>query len=320
MEEATQALVVVPDLQNIQNTLHNDYKNHLVVSLEHYKKANSFSQKELVSAARAIRAINTGPNCYPVNSIANDILATKDNQGNHFIHIAVDKEHTSVVEQLTGMRAYSTTMRNDNGETAFDTCIKKMSVQSTYTSTIVEILDVLLNGMVRISRSLEENRTFLKTSLQKLIALQLEYKKLGKELLFKNELLLKLINNDISEEDERTLAIILLSRSYQRTVDETNGATFTHLLVQQELPDELFEWIKQERVSLAKNKAGLTPVDTALERFRQFTHNGLTMPTNDSFQKRRCCLFMLLNYCKTKSEQSAETHFANCCDKHIISQ
>jgi hypothetical protein len=158
----------------------------------------------------------------------------------------------------------------------------------------------------------------LKTSLQKLIALQLDYKKLGKELPLKSELFLQLINFHISQEDERELAIALLSKSYQQAADEANGETFTHLLIEQELSDELFEWIKQERVSLAKNKAGKTPVDTALERFRQFTVNGLTTPKNDSFQKRRCCLFMLLNYCKTKSGQSAK--FQNCCDQHIVAQ
>src|SRR5213075_792181 len=94
---------------------------------------------------------------------------------------------------------------------------------------------------------------------------------------------------------------LLLSTIYQQ-ISDASGNTFTHVLVEQELSDELFEWIKQERVSFAQNKKELTPLDIALAKFRHFTQNvALIDSDKSSFEKRKCCLFMLLNYCKTKS-------------------
>src|SRR5205085_9110375 len=87
---------------------------------------------------------------------------------------------------------------------------------------------------------------------------------------------------------------------------------------EQERADELFEWIKKDRVSCVENRANLTPVDVALAKFREFTQNYTLIEVDEtSFQNRRCCLFMLLNYLKVK-KGSQNTTLGNCCDKHSI--
>jgi len=314
-KEAQAQALTLPDLHNIQKALHNDYRSYLTDQLELYKTANSFSPSYLISAAHIIQGIDAGPDYYPNDPVAQDILTTRDDQGNHFIHIGVERGHKGVVETLAGMRAHATTMRNNNGETALDVCIKKMPADKGYSPTQLEILEVLLYRTAHLSRQKEEYKAVLEASLKKVVLLQLDYKKLGKELPLRVDHLLKLIKfNASKEEKEKELAIALLSKSYQHAADEANGETFTHVLVQQELPDELFEWIKQERVSLAENNAGKTAVDIALERFRQVA---LKSPArgNDSFTNKRCCLFMLLKYCHIKNG----TNFNNCCDKHVLS-
>jgi hypothetical protein len=109
----------------------------------------------------------------------------------------------------------------------------------------------------------------------------------------------------------------MLSSYYQQTIDKADGSTFTHVFIDQGRCEELFELMKQGRSSFIQNKAGLTPIDLALQKFRHFTQDKTLIDSNDeSFIRARCCLSMLINHLKYVLKDS---NIIPCCEKHSIS-
>ena len=110
---------------------------------------------------------------------------------------------------------------------------------------------------------------------------------------------------------------ILLSEIYQTVVDKDKNS-YTHILVEKKLPDKLYEFIKKDYITFATNNDDKTPLTIAQDLFQEFTQHKdahkVIAETPNEFNRRRCCLFMLLNYIKLKKNIA----FEQCCQKHTI--
>lgn len=293
----------------IQRTLAQDYESYLKNRLEEYKKTD-FTYKDM-QAIEYTGFLFTGF----VKPIRFDSMLDKDR--NSFTHIAIRKADLTIVQWLTDQRYLAYNANSDDKE-PIDLCIEQLlpNAAEANKKTVHEILDVLTAAYDTYAFNLDYRKKFLK----KMVALQLEYKKCGthfglqdgtgfvlKDVLFTRFLI----------QDPKAKPTIVLSDIYHEVMDQ-NKNTFTHVVVQRGLPDELYELIKKEYITFEKNAEEKTPVDIAYELFRGFTQNHSSIEARkDIFTKRRCCLFMLLNYLKIKQNVNNKS-FIQCCDKHMM--
>lgn len=303
--EANQQTLALPNITPICRALKNDYKIYLNSRLEEYKKTD-VNMDELV----AMSAIITGKKHSEFSSTS--IHNVMDKEFNRFIHIAVQKADLPTVQWIYNNTPYNYTFfpTNKNGQSPLDLCIEQLSPDIIGEQKNTDRHKVLNATILYIGKT--PNYILRYQSLQKIINLQLSHKKNKMDFTFEPELLYYLVPQEELAQKES-----YLSKIYQKSADE-DGNTFTHLLVGQDLPDELFQWIKQEHVSSAKNNAGQSPLDLALIRFQcsfqPYTYIPVDYLKGDVFNKRRCCLLMLLNYFNNQQL----TGLQNCCDKHIV--
>lgn len=315
MYSQDQPALALPNIRTIQETLHTDYKNYLKKQLEEYKANSICSVETLVTMGGKFQNIEVGLPLYPNDNIAHDIIDTADNQGNHFLHIAVEKEDIDSVRKLSQIKTHSVVSANKINQTPLDLCIAKLLSNTANHDNAKMMLEEILYRSAHISRSSVEHTTYLEESLKKVIHAQLIYKQQSKNLDISPILLAKLTKSPIAKDEVKKA----LSPFYQQATNQADGNTFTHALVNLELADELHEWIQDGRVSFAQNHAGLTPVDIVLARFRSYLHNPELIDSDkEVFQKRKCCLFMLLEHLKNISQQSLLKPFQQCCDLHRL--
>ena len=299
----------LPSWNSARQILKKDYKTYLQNRLEEYKKTDidvtPINMDELVTMGVRITGYDR---THEIGNIA-------DEAHNRFIHIAIEKDDLPAVQWICANPKFIGTPINKKGQSPLDLCIEKLtpcSIDQQKDSVTHKILYALIERTAKVCSPVNPYKT---ACLKKITALHLAYKQASHELDLTPELIRCLISAEKLAEEQAFLSTI-----YQETTD-ADGNTFTHVLVEKELADELFDWIKQGRVSFAKNKAQLTPVDTALANFRFFTQNVALIDGNTtSFARKKCCLFMLLNYLKIKSGQAANTHFNHCCSNHIVTQ
>jgi len=232
-----------------------------------------------------------------------------DESKNTFTHIAICKADLSIVRWFDSTSCnYLAYGANSNGKEPIDLCIDQLlpGAPEANKNTMHEILDVLTSEYdTYYSFSLDYRKKFLR----KMVALQLEHKKQGTGFVLRDVLLTRFLKQN--PKDQPTIS---LSEIYQEVMDH-NKNTYTHVVVQQHMPDELYDLIKKKYISFEKNGEEKTPLDLACEAFRHFTQNFNFIEANkDKFNKVRCCFFMLLNYLKLKHNQT----FVQCCDKHVL--
>jgi len=307
---AEQQAVALPDWRAAHQTLCDDYTHYLKDQLEQYK-TSPVTLETLSAMAQTIK--QTGP--------VNEIVFIRDEQQNAFIHLAIEKEDTEMVTQLYKYAGWHLcNMANGDGKTPLDLCLAKLSPDNAIISAAMcTITAQTLHEMTCMPDRTPATRRDLKKGLKSVLAWHLAYQKQQKKLplpaydSFYHQATRKICDGTTQD------PLALLASLYRKAADEADGNTFTHFFIEQELPDELFEWIQKDRVSCAKNKAELTPIDLALAKFREFSQNYMLIEGDeDSFKKRSCCLFMLLNYIKIKTN-AQDAPFTQCCDKHIVS-
>jgi len=318
MEQQNQLIPLsqMPDYQAAHKTLEADYKMYLRNRLQEYEKTD-VDMNELVAMSKTMTRADFSFCIYTVRT----------DEGNDFFHVATQKIDVPTIQWLyenieqhrPRLLISGATQLNGCSQTPFDLCINQLQPYETCPSQLKNVFEILkstINHIAQVSHSiffyLEE---YKEECLKKIIALQLAHKQINSTCIIPQELLDALI-----PDKKRSQQPPLITTLYQAAANKVSGDTFTHFIVEQENPDELFEWIQQGRVSCVKNNAGFSPLDLALNKFRNFTQNPhLIDLTSTGFNNTRCCLFMLLNYYRLKSEQT-ERYFDQCCDKHIIAQ
>src|SRR5581483_3918146 len=208
-------------------------------------------------------------------------------------------------------------LSNKAGKTPLDLCISKFLSDAADKDKAQKMLEAILYRAAHISRSSDQHKTYLEGALKKVISLQLAYKKQSKDLDIPLKLLAKLVDFQVSEDKYEEV----VSPFYQQATDEATGNTFTHVLVELGDADELYEWIQQKRISFAKNKAGETPDAVALSNYLSYLEIPASIDSfKEEFNRKRCCLFMLLNYLKIIGKQSCLISFKQCCSVHKIGE
>ena len=305
----------LPSITATQKTLRATYQKYLKNQLEEYKTTGSVDLTTLVKMGGLFQNIREGYALYPKDLIADDIIDTTDSNGNNFIHIAAERDDVKMVGDLSGMRSRTTALSNKAGQTPLDLCILKFLSDAADKNKAKQMLETILYRAAHISRSSDEHKTYLEGALKKVISLQLAYKKQSKDLDVPLKLLARLVDFHVSDDKHQEV----VSLFYQQATDEVTGNTFTHVLVELGYADELYEWIQQKRISFAKNKAGDTPDALALSNYLPYLELPASIDSfKEEFNRKRCCLFMLLNYLKIIGKQSCLMSFKQCCSVHKI--
>lgn len=311
MEHGKQ-IEILPDYKKAHNLLLNDYKNYLKNQLEIYKKAD-VNMDTLVAMSHKMTK----------GSYQKEIVYARDDQYDHFIHIAINKQDLSTVQWLYAFDGgIYPNFSNSGGKSPLCLCIDQLSpvngIQGGKNVAARQIFDVTLEALGKNKKVAGAYVAFSKYKemcLKNIIALQLKYKKNLYDFVVAPESLASLVSR--CRRNQLTVPAFI-STFYKAAIDESNGDTFTHILVAQNNPDELFEWLKQERGSFEKNKSGLTPLDVALEKCRHFTQDVSRINADkDSYDKLSCCVFILLNYIRLKKGTPDNT-FGTCCDRHVF--
>ena len=283
------------DCSSAKTQLTQDYKNYLREQINLYKN-EPIKISSLIEMGKTI--MGRDHRSY-ISSVQND-------EGDTVLHIAVTKEDLPVIQDIFAFS--STTYANAQRKKPLDLAIEQLhpkSIESRNNNQVV-ILEVLANRIAE--------RAYLESDkiecLQKLTTLELACKnKPSKSFSFvpNVNLLQKLIPTEHEKNSEAFLANI-----YKETIDNETGNTFAHVCVHQEDPDELFKLVCTNRISDLPNKQNLNAFECALCNFRAFTSQAqLIDAKNDTFNRVRCCYFILYYY-YTKNLTNS------CCEKHRI--
>lgn len=300
--ENVQPPVAISDWEVVHNGLENHYREYVRKQLIKYK-TDTIDIDEIINVGYKItKRVDVLPLVFDSQ--------VRDEKWNRFIHIAVNKKDVAMVEWLLKNDANHKGMtdewfyRNKYGSNAFDLCMKHFSPEilsdPNIQSNARQIFDMFIQKITeRCSHIIKRQ------CLAIIIAKQLKYKKCNINFIFNNALF-ESLKPDFS--------------TMYKNAKDLDGNTFGHLLVEQENPDELYEWLKQERISFKKNSAGLTPLDLAAQRFNLLIQNIEEINTDtECFKKNSCCLYILLNYLKRKELKKEDTSdFTQCCDKHVL--
>lgn len=274
-----------------KNLLIEDYRQYLRNQLENYKKQPVYFNV-LVEMGNAI--IGGNRKCL--------IRDTRNDAGETFLHIAVDKEDLSFIKE--SFTYFSTMHYNNKGKYPLDKAIEKI-LPATNISRTDHHIAILETIALKIAHTTYEQKR-KEDCLKKIIALELECKAYPSTVFSfvpSKKLLEKLTSETYGNNSEDYLANV-----YKKAIEPKTGNTFAHVCVQQENPDELFTLVVDNRISSIQNKEGLDPLQFALRAFRKFT-SAASIDTNaEAFKRTRCCYLILYHYF-SKS-------LGSCCDKH----
>jgi hypothetical protein len=300
----------LPDWKGMYSQLCIDYKNILKNKLEEYKKADisitPWSMHKLIKIGTTI----TKQNFLTLKSAIHTI---RDEEGNVFLHHAVEKNDESTVSWLSlKSNGFYLSLHRNNGQTPFDLCIKKLlpEIPNDATKTATrKIFDILAKNILSSSKD---------RYLSQIIALQLKHKKYGTEFIVDQNLLQALIPSSPQKS---------LSNYYRDAQEEKDGYTFTHVFATQCKADDLFELVKKDQISFEKDKHNYTALDYALSALHSYIHNETNRAKfPDVCQKASCCVYILLNYAKELAQKGSQdvpadiSDFGPCCEKHTLSK
>ena len=291
--------------KTIEQNLDNKYKSYLTNRLIQYKNVNfTVNDRKEIQTMRLTITGNNNPFI-----LADYLDSIVDDKQNNFLHIAIEKRDLEVLRWLIDDVKHLPYTQNGNGKEPIDLCIDQLMplAPDNNKQTAHEILDILTAGYDKAQLNSEHRIKFLK----KMVLLQLEHTKNNTNFILKDSLFTRLIHNPTNTQKR-----IALPKIYQEVTDTTKN-TFTHILVQRCMTDQLYEFVQKEYITFAENNDHKNPLEIAeklLQEFTQHTDPDQAIATSSKeFYKKRCCFFILLNYLKKKNN---ETDFAQCCEKH----
>ena len=300
----------------IHQSLRDDYKNYAINRLKEYKKSDSIDMNEL---------IEVGNTMTKSKDVIQQLLHwdIKDEDQNCFMHIATKKSDVPLVEWLFLQGDKNFVYVNADQEYPLDICIKQLLPTVIDSGTKSR---QIFNLMVPHIAKLSKYDKFKQLCLKKIIALQLKHKRCNSNFAIDKELLQSLVPQALLAQQPSVLSLI-----YKETIDETDGSTLSHILVEQENPDELYELAKADQISWLKNKNGFNSFDIAAERFREAIQDIALVGANaESITKRGCCLYILMHYLRNAEIKKYDSKqglfygdlsvqdFGNCCEKHVL--
>ncbi len=298
------------DYRAMHQSLRNDYKQYVINQLKAYKTSDSIDMNELITVGN----IMTKSKDVVQQLLHWDI---KDEDRNCFIHIAVKKSDISLVEWLFMHGDKNCVYINSDQEYPLDLCIKQLlptAIDSGSKSR--QIFDLLVPHIAKQPVDYDE---FKQLCLKKIIGLQLAHRKVNSNFVIDKELLQSLVPQVLLTQQPSVLSVL-----YKETIDETDGNTLSHILVEQENPDELYELAKADQISWIKNKNGLNAFDIAGTKFRDAIDDIAFVGVNnvaESISKKGCCLYILMHYLRNLEIKNGAVDVAElnpCCDKHIL--
>jgi hypothetical protein len=297
------------DCNAVEKSLNNDYHNYLKNRLEAYKTTD-FTQQDMSNLQTMGNFITGKPDTH---LLYNHI---RDEQGDSFITIAVKKPDLPIVNWCTAV-GKARRISHEDFNTCITTCMRYLSPKETNDSKRKNTYDILKRltlkrAHIAIIPALQSkiNRENL---IKQLILLQLKHTKHNSNFVIEDELITQHLTS--GENDQSP---IKLTDIYQQVTDK-KGNTLSHIIVNNQNPDELWELITKEYVSPLENKDQKTIVALALTHFQSFSQDATLFDVYPDQSKRaHCCLFMLLKYVKAKQTGKELSSFPSCCDKHIV--
>lgn len=289
------------DYKSIEESLKNDYQEHLKSFLEEYKQTDC--TPENIDNILTMSSSMTG------HKNLDYIHFVKDDQQNTFLKIAIQKTDLPTVRWLIeqGNTKYHT---NQNHYDYVNLCVKQLSPETDKAKkdTAYNILKTVVEPYKTLSMDKEWRKYFIK----EMVSLQLQHKKYRTNFIIEESLLTPFLTQGI----EKTQIDINLENIYQRVTDE-DGNTLTHIIVNLPDADELCQLIHKNYVSPLKNKEHLDALALAIKNFRVFSQDTSLFDRKpiDSMHAR-CCYFLLLAYITRKRNENPADCF--CCDKHAI--
>jgi hypothetical protein len=301
------------DCEKIQQALNDDYSHYCKNQLIEYKKT-PFTPQHMQHITSMSTMYTGNDHCL------RNLYGVKDEEENHFPHIAIQKFDLPVLTWLVQNFMYYPKNKHKKG--FLETCIDHLScnLDAEKKQIAYDMLNAIIqNYGNRLALSIRQ------PTVEKLIRLQIEHRKHLKIDILDHISITPLL----TQQDEKQP--IDLSTLYQQVAD-AEGNTFSHNIVNASDIDELYQLIQNNRVSPAPNKAGKTVVDLALANFQSYVKHLSRFPNEsnelddlfdsvvwgDTPKRSRCCLFMLLNYIQSKRTHTMLVSFSPCCDKHTV--
>lgn len=305
-EQAKQLeLIKKIDYKKIETQLQNDYITYLGKQLEVYKTTD-FTPQQMCNVCN-MSTFMTGTWHFPYNAV-------RDEQGNSFIRVAVQKMDLPCVDWFITKHRMHCITRED-----FDFCVNACATalaknDEAKKNIAYEILKIITKKQGANNYYIFDlnNKNSRENLIKQLILLQIRQKKNKSTFVIEQELMKEYIAYGADDKSP-----IVLADLYQ-TVTNKKGNTLSHIIVNLQNADELCQCINNNYVSPAKNKADKTILDLALHHFQTFTQDPSLFDIHpDKVAQARCCLFMLLRYIKAKQTGTLAAEYT-CCDKHII--
>lgn len=297
------------DYKKIEQTLHENYITYACKCLEEYKTTDYTPEKMWEIGRKQKFMTGAKYPSLPYNAI-------RDKDGNNFIRIAVNKMDLPIVDWHVLKQGAHCITRKD-----FDYCIGQCVLQlKTMVSEDLQKKNTAYN-ILKILGTKQGNRASIfvlnekpcrEHFIKQLILLQIKHKKYYTEFPSIEEEFIQ----QYTTAGDKDSSPIILKDMYQQIVNN-DGNTLSHLLVNLQNADELYDLIKKHYVSPTPNKAGKTILDLALHHFQMFTQDPSNFDTYpEKVKQSRCCLFMLLKYIKLQNGINDSNY--TCCDKHVI--
>ncbi len=238
----------------IEQSLNADYRNYCTNRLIEYKKTTFTPQHMQHIEQMAITYTGN-------NNLKKILYNVRDEEDNHFPHIAVQKFDLPTLTWLVTQKLIYYP-KNKQNKGFMEACIDHLSPHNNINTEKKQIAYDMLNVIItnygnRLALSLR------KPIVEKLITLQIEHKKQHN-----NDILAHIVFTPLLAQDENNnVAIIDLPTLYQQVTD-ADGNTFSHIVVNKNDVQTLYQLIKDNRVSPTPNKAKKTVVDLALANFQ----------------------------------------------------
>lgn len=298
------------DYKIIHRLLRDDYQRHAINRLIEYNKKDTLDMSQLIEDGTRITGTPDA-----IEQLLHPNI--KDENDNRFIHIAIQKADINLIEWLLNQGDINCIYMNTKQEYPLDICIKQLLPTVIDTGEKArQIFDLLIRYIAALS---EEHDSFKYRCLKKIIALQLKHKRHNNTHFPVDEELLQSLVPRI----QRTQQPSALSLLYIETTDNIDGNTWSHILVEQENPDALYELALNNQISWGENNNKHTALDIAAMRFREAVQGmGMINANKESFDKRKCCLFILSHYFRNidikNGAKNVELIGICCTDKHLF--
>lgn len=271
-----------------------------------YEKKGAINISELIEYNMSI----TGS----IDIIKQLLLDIKYEYDNHITHIAIKYADVDLIQCLLKHGIINCIHMNTKEEYPLDICIKQLLPTVMDTGERArQIFDFLIPHIATLP---EKYDPFKYRCLKKIIALQLNHKKHNNDFFVDENLLQILVPQQLRTQPTPTLFLLR-----KEIVDDVDGNTWSHILVEQENADTLYELGLMNQISWRKNKHGHTVFDIATRRFQEAIKSiGVVGADEESFNRRKCCFFVISNCLRNidikNGTPNVEPIYLCCKNKH----